>query len=115
MKLTTALMEWINTEYERRYSSYSEIARASGTSYKNWADLLQRRRMQITPKMEAAICRAFNVTLKELFMIAEGNETEDGETKDARGLWRWLRGNENRLAALRAMGYDGELPKKGGA
>jgi len=117
MRVTEKLYEWLAEQRHNRRLSFKDMERASGVSHASFSRLYSRNTQRIDDKMVSAICSIFGVSDVELLKIAKGGGEPSTypQKVSADVLWEWIGSNHNRIAALRAMGYDGDLPehKKG--
>ena len=116
MRITDSLMMWVQGELQRRRLSYREFSKIAGVSHQNISRLATGAVSECEAAMEDALCRGFGVTKEQLRLIAEGATpvqcaSYDIECEKARAIWRWIAYDANRIAAIRAMGFDGELPE----
>jgi hypothetical protein len=109
------MVVWMQAEMQKRKLSYRQLGKLGGSNYQNFQRVIQASVDEIAADTEDAICRAFGLTHDELMLIASGKSSAscpeyDIECEKARALWRWVAYNPNRIAALKAMGYEGVLP-----
>jgi DNA-binding Xre family transcriptional regulator len=115
MKVTSQLSDWLDMQMQDRNLSFSEMARITGTRYQTWQKIYHHHVGEIKDATVQAICQLYGVTQEELIAISEGRKRtgcakRDGVSKKAEAVWRWLNHDPARCAAMRAMGYKGDLP-----
>lgn len=119
MKLTKALVVWLNKEFKNsNYTSIRELGRASEyITYTTWGEALSGSQDTISNKTIKDICRIFHVTEYELLKISERDLSDDGgayfkqvEEYNAMSLWRWLKYDDLRSQLIKGLGYEGSLP-----
>lgn len=115
MKVTEQLINWMTTQRRERGWSYSEMARRSGgLSWEFFRKIESGLVTDIRSKSEECTARVFGVTVDDLRAVAGGNRKVehppcDPDVRAAEALLRWVRKSTDRQAALKAMGYKGDL------
>jgi transcriptional regulator with XRE-family HTH domain len=71
MKITKNLLEWLQSEFNKRGLTYAELGRRGGTNYQNFQRMLQGISQEIQQDMVDATCAAFNVSELQLIQISK--------------------------------------------
>jgi transcriptional regulator with XRE-family HTH domain len=114
MKVTPQLVEWVSAKRREKGWSYGEMARRSGLSWEYFRKLERFMVHDVRDASEIAMCKLFGITRDNLVDIAGGRISppglkDDPDIRSAEALLRWVRKDENRAFALKAMGYKGDL------
>lgn len=113
MKVTPELVEMMAGVRRERGWSYQEMARRSGLSWEAFRKIENVMVSEIREDTAAGICRLLGISRQELNRIADGHRRsvmhDNSDIRVAEALLRWVRKDENRKSALKAMGYIGDL------
>lgn len=116
MKVTEPFLNWIRAEAAKRGWTYAEMARRSGKPYQTFQRIWQGVPKEINEDTVSMIAKLFDLDINELYAIARGKLIDakgvyaDQSVESAMALWRWLKHDDNRCSAIKAMGFKGALP-----
>ena len=114
MKVTTKLIDHMTAVRRDKGWSYAEMARRTGLSWEIFRKLENVLVSEIREDSTGAICKLLGINMDQLRDIAEGTRPVppppcNPDVRAAEALLRWVRKDDRRSAAIRAMGFKGDL------
>lgn len=116
MKVTSNLCEYIASRMQNEKLYFSNLAERSGLTWQTWDRVVNGKTLEIKDSTIAKMAQALGVAPDDLIDINKGvrrnsNAKHDETSRRAESLYRWLGHDKRRCDMVRAMGYEGVLPK----